>query len=294
MSHLTSFVHLTSLMVGFSAGLFGFIYYLKDRKRLYLLISLFALSMFSMVLGLSLMHYGDIAGINTGELSLFLNGLGSMGFILVVPPLLYRLFSVDASRAVNIGYLVFSLCVVAASLTYLLFYRAEWLLISLQTALFALLAYGLIFAIINLKNIGSRPIRTFLRNLFITTIIFSPLLIIDSLMSGINWLPNNICLPLLNLTICVEIIYFGFTYFNQPPFFSNNSLTEQFVGMFGLTPREKEITEFLLIGKSNKEIGEKLFISAKTVENHFSHIYQKSGVKNRTQLVNLIFSNSAD
>lgn len=294
MDHIISLVHLTSLMVGFSAGLFGLIFYFKDRKVLHLLLSLFALSMFAMVSGLSLMHYGKIAIVSTEELSLFLNGLGSMGFILVVPPLLNRLFAVQPSLASKITYILFSVLVVAASFIYLLFLRSEWLLILLQIFLFSLLIYGLVFAIMYLKNIGSKPIRLFLRNLFITTIIFSPLLITDSFLSEIRWLPNNLFLPLFNLVICVEIIYFGFGYFNQPAFFINNSLTEQFVDMFGLTDREKEITEFLLIGKSNKEIAKKLFISAKTVENHLSHIYLKTGVKNRTQLVNLIFSNSAD
>jgi len=42
-----------------------------------------------------------------------------------------------------------------------------------------------------------------------------------------------------------------------------------------LSPREQEIMLLLVEGKSAKQIAEKLFISAKTVENHRSNIMQK-------------------
>lgn len=46
-------------------------------------------------------------------------------------------------------------------------------------------------------------------------------------------------------------------------------------------------------GDSNREIGENLFILPKTVENHLYSIYQKTDVRNRVQLVNLIHGNKA-
>jgi ligand-binding sensor domain-containing protein/DNA-binding CsgD family transcriptional regulator len=57
---------------------------------------------------------------------------------------------------------------------------------------------------------------------------------------------------------------------------------------YGLTAREQEILRLILRGESNKEIEKKLFISASTVRNHISNIYQKLGVKNRLELINLI------
>ena len=43
-------------------------------------------------------------------------------------------------------------------------------------------------------------------------------------------------------------------------------------------------------GYSNRKIGETLFISAMTVKNHIYHIYQKTGVENKIQLLNVINS----
>ena len=63
----------------------------------------------------------------------------------------------------------------------------------------------------------------------------------------------------------------------------------------GLTPREGEISQLVLMGKTNAEIAADLFISLKTVKHHLYNIYLKLRVKNRVQLVNLFltFSRSA-
>lgn len=52
-----------------------------------------------------------------------------------------------------------------------------------------------------------------------------------------------------------------------------------------LTRRECEILQILADGKSNRGIGEALFISDKTVKNHVSKILQKLDVTDRTQAV---------
>lgn len=52
-----------------------------------------------------------------------------------------------------------------------------------------------------------------------------------------------------------------------------------------LTKREAEVLRLMAEGKSNKLIGEFLFISEKTVKNHVSSILQKLEVDDRTQAV---------
>ncbi len=52
-----------------------------------------------------------------------------------------------------------------------------------------------------------------------------------------------------------------------------------------LTRREAEVLRLMAEGKSNKSIGEFLFISEKTVKNHVSSILQKMEVDDRTQAV---------
>jgi DNA-binding NarL/FixJ family response regulator len=50
-----------------------------------------------------------------------------------------------------------------------------------------------------------------------------------------------------------------------------------------LTGREKEILEGLAKGLSNKEIGEKIFLSEKTVKHYITIILQKLQVRNRVE-----------
>jgi DNA-binding CsgD family transcriptional regulator len=57
---------------------------------------------------------------------------------------------------------------------------------------------------------------------------------------------------------------------------------------YGITNREKEIIQLIFSGKGNKEIGEILYISVKTVKYHVYNIYRKLKIKNRIELINLI------
>lgn len=58
-----------------------------------------------------------------------------------------------------------------------------------------------------------------------------------------------------------------------------------------LTRRECEVLQLLADGKSNRGIGEALFISEKTVKNHVSNILQKLNVSDRTQAVVVAIKN---
>lgn len=48
-----------------------------------------------------------------------------------------------------------------------------------------------------------------------------------------------------------------------------------------LTPREMEILQLVLTGKTNKAIAGEIYISEKTVEFHLDNIYTKTGLRTR-------------
>lgn len=62
---------------------------------------------------------------------------------------------------------------------------------------------------------------------------------------------------------------------------------------YDLSKREIQIIELILQGKSNKEISETLFISLSTVKNHIYNLYQKLRIKNRGQLMILLFNEAS-
>ena len=51
-----------------------------------------------------------------------------------------------------------------------------------------------------------------------------------------------------------------------------------------LTEREAQVADLVAQGDSNKEIGERLELSAKTVKNHVSNILRKLALQRRTQI----------
>ena len=60
---------------------------------------------------------------------------------------------------------------------------------------------------------------------------------------------------------------------------------EQQVAALAITPRELDILDQIAAGKSTREIAQALFVSENTVKTHASRVYDKLGVKRRTQAV---------
>jgi len=74
----------------------------------------------------------------------------------------------------------------------------------------------------------------------------------------------------------------------------NQAITQKLCGEFQrlarynpfeepLSRRELDVLMLIARGKTNKEIGEELFISEKTVKNHITNIFRKIQVTDRTQ-----------
>jgi DNA-binding NarL/FixJ family response regulator len=50
-----------------------------------------------------------------------------------------------------------------------------------------------------------------------------------------------------------------------------------------LSPREREILDLVVQGSTNREMAKALFITETTVKVHLRHIYEKLGVRSRTE-----------
>lgn len=59
---------------------------------------------------------------------------------------------------------------------------------------------------------------------------------------------------------------------------------------WGLTSREKEVALILAQGRSQTWIADSLHVSINTVNSHVRHIYQKAGIHNRQELIDLVVS----
>ena len=84
----------------------------------------------------------------------------------------------------------------------------------------------------------------------------------------------------LRLSITLNIIFFSIITFLLITF----SLKKKGKKIRELSKQEYKIKEFIIDGKSNKEIAEELFISLNTVKTHITNIYHKLNVSNRKEL----------
>jgi DNA-binding NarL/FixJ family response regulator len=89
---------------------------------------------------------------------------------------------------------------------------------------------------------------------------------IEAVASGENYFPSNMLQRLI-----IKM--------------SSGSENSSVINSVQLSPREKEILMLICQGYSNNEIGEKLFISPKTVDNHRTNLISKTGTRNSAHLV---------
>lgn len=70
----------------------------------------------------------------------------------------------------------------------------------------------------------------------------------------------------------------------QSPFLADQRLTDaQDPSRYGLTAREADVLRLLVQGDNNSEIAEKLCVSEQTIKKELGGLFEKLGVKNRTQ-----------
>jgi DNA-binding CsgD family transcriptional regulator len=63
-----------------------------------------------------------------------------------------------------------------------------------------------------------------------------------------------------------------------------SSLVPQALRARGVTSREVDVLALVMAGLSNKQIGERLYLSPKTVEKHIEHLMDKIGVSSRSEV----------
>ena len=94
---------------------------------------------------------------------------------------------------------------------------------------------------------------------------------------------------LFNLFLILWLRYSFLPYYRQSvSAVTDEKILEGFFKEHGISKREMEIAELILVGKSNKEIQHQLYISPHTVKNHIYSLYQKAGVQSRGQLIHLL------
>ncbi len=164
----------------------------------------------------------------------------------------------------------------------------------LQASIICVILYELLMIIKNYNAIVNKTLKRFIIIFALTTLLFLPLITMNSFHFGFirhMELIKLSALPAYFLVISVLSLIFVIKYFNIPAFIADNKLTDYFKQTYGITEKQGEVIELILEGLTYKQIAEKLFISPKTVDNHIQNIYGKLNVTSKLQLSNFVRSN---
>ena len=145
-----------------------------------------------------------------------------------------------------------------------------------------------------IDNNFNRAVQKLLQTIGIVMMIFSPIsasvyLTIHFLgRGGNNLLSLDFLLLAIMSFVSVSVVLYYLTRIGTIP--KKTTADQQFLDNYNLSPRETEVLELILKGYSNKKIGEKLFISFTTARTHVSHIFEKTSVSSRMELVSKVMN----
>ena len=117
---------------------------------------------------------------------------------------------------------------------------------------------------------------------FSITAVYSAAILIGADFNSINIAVSILCSGLLLSGIVILIIAF----MTEPT--QNAAVADTPQGKSIFSDRECDVIRTIVLGKTVNETADELCISASTVKTHLQHIYEKAGVRNRTELVNFI------
>ncbi len=218
-------------------------------------------------------------------------GLSSGAMAYLVPRLSFSLIGVPVGRRRRIVHLfIAAAAVVVGALEEgpapELFWKLNFAL------LVGVHGYGLGILAPNLSRISNHRVRSLVRIILILVCVCSPFAVGQLIVR--DWAPMPVAIrdypaePLAYfLAVAVVLYLYAGRFLVAPSVSADFLLSEASAARYSISPREREIISLVLRGYSRKEIGERLFISSRTVKNHVYNIYQKTGVVNRVQLLNL-------
>lgn len=308
-------LYLIAFIIGFSTIFYSIIYYIIERITWlkYYIVFLFLFGFLLLIRAIKLLSFLAIPLFLSNSIFniLYYFTLSvSMSLILYfIPAFLYRFLNLKWKVKENVLYLILSVIFFVLSILGIIL-NFNFYIVS-NIIFYLLILYLLILGFINYKNIKDKMMKLIVKILGLITIYIYPIMVYQLITINKNSLDiGSIDITLVLFYIWWNLVMLGFLlwYFiniikNKNMFVNeslnnnsndlknieneNNAIKKELKEeIINLTKREKQILSYLLSGKTNKEVALILDISLNTVNNHVANIYDKSGVKNRVELVN--------
>jgi DNA-binding CsgD family transcriptional regulator len=301
MIHLAFFITLFSLCTGAVSITISIFFYLQYRKRVVVWYTLLLGMVVLLAASRMVELYFAIIGFNgIPAVNLLPSVIEKAGYaigLIAGPRFCFQLIGVAITKKL--------ICLInGIFLLYVLAVVVEVVSPSIGGVSFLRLGVGLpllfgsylslcIVTALKLDTVADRQLRIAVKLFFILSLVVFPLALVKYF-RNLPYLPWHLENSVALFGITVGSIWFAARFFNRPTFIVKGGVSDYFRNRFKTTDREEEILLLAVKGLSNSAIGDRLCISVRTVESHLYNIFQKTGVKNRVQLINLLATNSAE
>lgn len=308
-------LYLIAFIIGFSTILYSVIYYIIERVTWlkYYIVFLSTFGFLLLIRAVKLLSFLTIPLFLSNSifniLYFFALSISMALMLYFIPAFLYRFLKLKWAVKENIQYLILSVIFFVISILGILLNFNFYIMANI--IFYISILYLFILGFLHYKNIKDDTIKFMVKILGLITIFIYPILVYQLILLNKNTLDiGSIDITLVLFYIWWNLVMLGYLlwYFigiikNKNMFVNKESINKDLENnekqeninrniqsikeeSINLTKREKEILSFLLAGKTNKEVALILDISLNTVNNHVANIYDKSGVKNRVELVN--------
>ena len=307
-------LYLIAFIIGFSTIIYSIIYYVIERITWlkYYIIFLSVFGFLLLIRAVKLISFLAVPSFFSNEifntLYIFILSVSMSLMLYFIPAFLYRFLGLKWAVKENVEYLILSVVFFVLSILGILLHFNFYIIAN--RIFYLSILYLFILGFINYKNLKDGTIKFIVKILGLITIFIYPILVHQLIILNKNTFDiGSIDITLILFYIWWNLVMLGYLlwYFisiikNKNMFVnkeliksnSSNIKEKEIINKpqlkkeeeINLTKREKEILFYLLSGKTNKEVSIILKISLNTVNNHVANIYDKSGVKNRVELVN--------
>lgn len=308
-------LYLIAFIIGFSTILYSVIYYIIERVTWlkYYIVFLSTFGFLLLIRAVKLLSFLTIPLFLSSSifniLYFFALSISMALMLYFIPAFLYRFLKLKWAVRENIQYLILSVIFFVISILGILLNFNFYIMANV--IFYISILYLFVLGFLHYKNIKDDTIKFMVKILGLITIFIYPILVYQLILLNKNTLDiGSIDITLVLFYIWWNLVMLGYLlwYFigiikNKNMFVNKESINKDLGNnekqeninkniqsikeeSINLTKREKEILSFLLAGKTNKEVALILDISLNTVNNHVANIYDKSGVKNRVELVN--------
>jgi DNA-binding CsgD family transcriptional regulator len=298
MSHFLLLLYVAAFSLGFGVVTLVFTYARRYGNRSLWFFGYMLLSSSGFLLLEALKIYEQALQVALGPvhtpLLAALCGVSSGTLAVILPWFCFDLVGVPISRtrrAVHHALAVAALLlgVLQETVSHAIFWRLDFAL------LMGLHGYGVLILWPNLQRIAKPYVRSMVRSFILLVLAFSPFALAQLILHDLPGLPPFLRYyplePLLYYLAVMALLYsYAAIFLFAPTGSIAIELNEEAIYRIGISSREKDIILLLMQGFSQKRIGDRLGISPRTVKNHVYNVFQKAGVENRVQLLNILSS----